>query len=85
MLSAGHVGGTHGSDIVSSAADELGMSVVHGMRGVRGVCEMCMCLARGGIGGEWMRGLVSERVCKMINRAPNTGGGRLRHNLHSSL
>ena len=30
------------------------------MRGVGGVCEMCMCLARGGVGGEggeWMRGL----------------------------
>ena len=25
-----------------------------------GICEMCMCLARGGVGGEggeWMRGL----------------------------
>ena len=31
------------------------MSVVRGMRGVGGVCEMCMCLARGGVGGEWMR------------------------------
>ena len=28
------------------------MSVVHEMRGVGGVCEMCMCLARGGVGGE---------------------------------
>ena len=25
--------------------------MVHGMRGVGGVCEMCMCLARGGVGG----------------------------------
>ena len=37
------------------------MSVVRGMRGVGGVCEMCMCLARGGVcgegEGEWMRGL----------------------------
>ena len=33
------------------------MSVLHGMRGVGGVCEMCMCLARGGVGGEGMRGL----------------------------
>ena len=60
MVSAGHVGGTRGSGIVSSAADVLWMSVVRGMRGVGGVCEMCMCLARGGVGGErgeWMRGL----------------------------
>ena len=34
------------------AADVLWMSVVHGMRGVGEVCEMCMCLARGGVGGE---------------------------------
>ena len=36
------------------------MSVVRGMRRVDGVCEMCMCLARGGVGGEegeGMRGL----------------------------
>ena len=32
------------------------MSVVHGMRRVGGVCEMCMCLARVSVGGEWMRG-----------------------------
>ena len=34
--------------------------MAHGMTGVGGVCEMCMCLARGGVGGEWtewMRGL----------------------------
>ena len=46
MVSAGHVGGTRGSSIVSSAADVLWMSVV---RGMRGVCEMCMCLARAGV------------------------------------
>ena len=48
VVSAGHeyVGGTRGSGIVYSTADMLGMSVVHGMRGVGGVCEMCMCLAR---------------------------------------
>ena len=53
-------GDTRGSGIVSSAADVLGMSVVRGMRGIGGVCEMCMCLARGDVGeegGEWMRGL----------------------------
>ena len=30
------------------------------MRGVGGVCDMCMCLARGGVGGEvgeWMKQL----------------------------
>ena len=47
VVSAGHVGGTRGSGIASSAADVLWMSV---MRGVGGVCEMCMCLARGGVG-----------------------------------
>ena len=30
----------------------LRMSVVRGIRGVGGVCETCMCLARGGVGGE---------------------------------
>ena len=33
VVSAEHVGGTRGSAIVSSTADVLGMSVVHGMRG----------------------------------------------------
>ena len=40
------------SGIVSSAADVIWMSVVCGMRGVGEVCAMCMCLARGGLGGE---------------------------------
>ena len=56
-MSAGHVRGTRGSGIVSTA-DVLWMSVVRGMRGVGGVCEMSMRLARGGVGGEggkWMR------------------------------
>ena len=39
VLSAGHVGGTRGSCIVSSAADVPGMSVVCVMSGV---CEMCV-------------------------------------------
>ena len=47
VVSAGHVGGT-GSGIVSSAADVIWT------REVGGVCEMC--IARGGVGGEWMRG-----------------------------
>ena len=36
------------------------MNMVRGMRGVGGVCEICMCLVQGGVsreGGEWMRGL----------------------------
>ena len=39
--------GTRGSGILSSTGDVLEMSVV---RGVGGVCDMCMCLARGGVG-----------------------------------
>ena len=52
MVSVRHVGDIGGSGIVSSAADVLWMSVVRGMRGVGGVCEMPMSLARGGMGGE---------------------------------
>ena len=47
MVSAGYVGGTHGLGIVSSTSDVLGMSMVRGMRGVGGVCGMC--LTRGDI------------------------------------
>ena len=46
--------GTRGSGVLSSTGDVL-------VRGVGGVCDMCMCLARGGVGGEggeWMRELV---------------------------
>ena len=39
-----YMGGTHGSGVLSSARDVLEMSVV---RGVCGVCDMCMCLSRG--------------------------------------
>ena len=46
------MGGTRCSCIVSSAADIMWLSVVRGMRAVGEVCEMCMCLARGGVGGE---------------------------------
>ena len=45
--------GTHGSGVLSSTGDVL-------VRGVGGVCDMCMCLARGCVGGvvgEWMREL----------------------------
>ena len=40
-----YMGGTRGSGVLSSAGDVLEMSVV---RGVAGVCGMCMCLARAG-------------------------------------
>ena len=52
VVSAGYVGGTRGSGIVSSAVNVLGISVVRGMRGVGGVYEMCMYLARGHVGGK---------------------------------
>ena len=45
--------GTRGSGVLSSTGDVL-------VRGVGGVCDMCMCLALGGVGGElgeWMREL----------------------------
>ena len=45
--------GTRGSGILSSTGDMLEMSVV---RGVGGVCDMCMCLARGGVGREGVSG-----------------------------
>ena len=48
---------TRGSGVLSSTGDVLEMSVVGG---VDGVCDICMCLARGGMGGEggeWMREL----------------------------
>ena len=51
------MGSTCGSGVLSSACDVLETSV---MRGVGGVCDMCMCLARGGVGGvegEWVTGL----------------------------
>ena len=41
---------------LSSTGDVLKMSVV---RGVGGVCDMCMCFTRGGLGGvgsEWVGG-----------------------------
>ena len=49
--------GTRGSGILPSTCDVFEMSVV---RGIGGVCDMCMCLARRGVcgdEGEWMRGL----------------------------
>ena len=43
-----YMGGTRGSGVLSSPCDVLEMSLV---RGVCGVCDMCMCLARGGVWG----------------------------------
>ena len=59
VVSAGHeyVDGTRDSGIVFSATAVLGMNMVRGMRGVGVVCEMCMCLVRVGVVGEWIRGL----------------------------
>ena len=59
VMSTGHVSCTWDSVILSSATDVLGMSVLRGMRVVGGVCEMCMCLALRGVGGE---GCVEERI-----------------------
>ena len=50
-----YIGGTHSSGVLSSSACDV-VSVV---RAVGGVCDMCMCLARdgvGGIGGGWVTG-----------------------------
>ena len=49
-------GGTRGSGVVSSVDDVLEMSVVRAMRGVGGVCEMCMCLVRSDVGGVGLNG-----------------------------
>ena len=47
--------------IVSSAADVLGIRMVRGMKKIGGVCEICMCLARGGV-GEGGGGRVDKRI-----------------------
>ena len=63
--------GTHGSGVLSSAGDML-------VRGVGGVSDVCMCLARGSVGGEggeWMRelGLRSSRALIFSNISVGTG------------
>ena len=40
MVSAWHVGCTRDSGVVSSAADMLWVSVVRGIRGVGGMCDV---------------------------------------------
>ena len=52
-MSAGceYMDGTRGSGFVSFADDVLGMSVVCGVIAGGGACEMCICFARGGVGG----------------------------------
>ena len=56
MVSAGHVVGTCGAGIVSSIYDMLGM------RGVGGVCEMCLSRGSVGRGGERI-GFVLYQSC----------------------
>ena len=58
-----YMGGTCGSGVLSSTSDVLEMSV---LRGVGGVCGMC--LAWSGVGGVGMRGLGLS--------FPNPGGTR---------
>ena len=51
IVVSAYMGDTRGSGVLASAGDVLEMSVV---RGVGGVCDMCMCLAwdrAGGVGG----------------------------------
>ena len=43
------MGGTRSSGVLSSTGDVLEISV-------GGVCDMCMCLARGGVCGEGVSG-----------------------------
>ena len=58
MAASACMSGTRGSGVLSIyTGDVLEMSVV---RGVGGLCDMCMCLARcrvGRVGGEWVTGL----------------------------
>ena len=49
-----YMGGTCNSGVLASAGDVLEISVE---RCVGGMYDMCMCLARGGVGGVWVTGL----------------------------
>ena len=86
MVSAGHVGGTRGSGIVSSAADVLWMSAVRGMRG------LCLGFTYPLGTGEVLEGRVSVfwlRWCRWgVGREIGPGSGaRTPHvkNLYYSL
>ena len=48
-----YMGGTRGSGIFASTDDVLEISMV---RGVGGVCDMCKCLARVGVGAVEVSG-----------------------------
>ena len=56
------MGGTCGSGFVSTADDVQEMSVVCGVRGIGGVCEVCMARGKGSVSvfgmwwcwGEWV-------------------------------
>ena len=66
-----------GTRVLASAGAVLAMSVV---RGVGGVCDTCMCLARGWVGGEWVTGLGlgftnSGGTCGKWNMCPCFGCG----------
>ena len=60
--------GARGSGVLSSTGDVLEMSVV---RSVCGVCDMCMCLARGGVGGVAVEWVTELGLC-----FTNSGGTR---------
>ena len=71
------MGGTRGSGIVFSAAYVLWISVVRGMSGFGGVCEMCMCLTRGDVGGERVSGtggVLDVCLCLSCSGVGGVGG-----------
>ena len=70
------VSSRRGSGIVSSAADVQGMSVVRSMTGVGGVCEMCMCLARCGVGGERVSGYELNARIDLIGFRQRSSGDK---------
>ena len=53
VAASAYMGGTRSSGVLSSPDDVLEISVV---RGVCGVCDMCKCLARGGVGDVGVSG-----------------------------
>ena len=57
--------GTRGSGVLSSTGDVPA-------RGAGGVCDMCMCPARGGCG--WRGGRVDERIGHGLYQSPGCGG-----------